>query len=201
MSERPKAVTARTPPVTATPPASRPAREAAPTTSPTTSPRGPVPGAGTRAGRIPVVDVQPQVEGGRFPAKAVVGEVFEVLATVFREGHDAVSANVVLRGPDGATAPFAPMRLIGPTVPDRWVAEVAATAVGHWTYAVEGWSDPVATWRHDAGIKVPAGLDTELMLEEGARVMERAAAGVPDGPRRRLLVAAAATLQIGRAHV
>ena len=44
-----------------------------------------------------------------------------------------------------------------------------------WSYRVEGWSDPYATWDHDATIKVAADVDTELMLEEGARVLERAA--------------------------
>uniref|UniRef100_UPI0004C51B65 maltotransferase domain-containing protein n=1 Tax=Streptomyces olivaceus TaxID=47716 RepID=UPI0004C51B65 len=52
-------------------------------------------------GRIPVRDVHPVVEDGRRPAKAVTGETFEVSATVFREGHDAVAANVVLRDPQG----------------------------------------------------------------------------------------------------
>ncbi|MFI6207976.1 maltotransferase domain-containing protein, partial [Streptomyces sp. NPDC051041] len=52
-----------------------------------------------RIGRIPVQEVHPVVECGRRPAKAVVGESFEVSATVFREGHDAVAANVVLRDP------------------------------------------------------------------------------------------------------
>ena len=50
-------------------------------------------------GRIPVRHVQPAVECGRRPAKAVVGETFLVSATVFREGHDAVAANAVLRDP------------------------------------------------------------------------------------------------------
>ncbi|WP_373687263.1 maltotransferase domain-containing protein, partial [Streptomyces lunaelactis] len=47
-------------------------------------------------GRIPVLDVRPLVDCGRRPAKAVAGETFQVTATVFREGHDAVAANVVL---------------------------------------------------------------------------------------------------------
>ncbi|MER6531333.1 maltotransferase domain-containing protein, partial [Streptomyces sp. NPDC001508] len=60
--------------------------------------RSPVSGD-TAVGRIPVLDVRPVVLGGRRPAKAVVGETFEVSATVFREGHDAVAANVVLCDP------------------------------------------------------------------------------------------------------
>ena len=49
------------------------------------------------AGRIEIDDVAPVVSGGRFPAKAVVGEVVPVRATVWREGHDAVSATLVVR--------------------------------------------------------------------------------------------------------
>src|SRR5690606_3055888 len=49
------------------------------------------------AGRIEIDDVQPVVSGGRFPAKAVVGEVVPVTATVWREGHEAVSATLVVR--------------------------------------------------------------------------------------------------------
>ncbi|MGW7299461.1 maltotransferase domain-containing protein, partial [Streptomyces sp. NPDC054829] len=60
-------------------------------------------------GRIPVRHVQPAVECGRRPAKAVVGETFLVSATVFREGHDAVAANVVLRDPLGRPGPWTPM--------------------------------------------------------------------------------------------
>ncbi|MEU0743600.1 maltotransferase domain-containing protein, partial [Streptomyces sp. NPDC006134] len=141
-------------------------------------------------GRIPVRDVQPVVEYGRRPAKAVAGETFEVTATVFREGHDAVAANVVLEDPDGRPGPWTPMRELAPGT-DRWGAEVTPTAEGHWTFRVEAWSDPVTTWRHHARIKVPAGIDTGLVLEEGAELYERAAAGVPD-PEGRAVVRAAA---------
>ncbi|WP_183100249.1 maltotransferase domain-containing protein, partial [Nocardioides pelophilus] len=53
-------------------------------------------------GRIPVIDVHPLVDNGRLPAKATVGEPFPVSATVFREGHDRLGAEVVLVDPTGA---------------------------------------------------------------------------------------------------
>ncbi|CBG69898.1 putative alpha-amylase [Streptomyces scabiei 87.22] len=137
------------------------------------------PGAPT-IGRIPVVDVRPTVHHGRRPAKAVVGEAFEISAVVIREGHDAVAANVVLRDPEGRPADWAPMRELAPGT-DRWGATVSVPSEGVWSYAVEGWGDPVTTWRHHARIKIPAGMDTELVLEEGARLHERAADGVPEG--------------------
>jgi starch synthase (maltosyl-transferring) len=149
-------------------------------------------------GRIPVLDVRPVVQHGRRPAKAVTGETFQVSATVFREGHDAVAANVVLRDPDGRPGPWTPMRELAPGT-DRWGAEVTPDAPGRWTYTVEAWSDPVGTWRHHARIKIPAGIDTELVLEEGARLYERAAAGVPrdEGGKRDVLLAAVGALRDG----
>ncbi|MEU6650086.1 maltotransferase domain-containing protein, partial [Streptomyces sp. NPDC046900] len=159
----------------------------------------PTPQAGPAVGRIPVLDVRPLVLQGRRPAKAVVGEEFEISATVFREGHDAVAADVVLTDPQGRPGPWTPMRELAPGT-DRWGATVSVASEGRWTYAVEGWGDPVATWRHHAEIKIPAGIDTELVLEEGARHYERAAAGVPDGEAGRdvLLAAVDALRDTGR---
>ncbi|WP_370146812.1 alpha-1,4-glucan--maltose-1-phosphate maltosyltransferase [Streptacidiphilus sp. EB129] len=147
-------------------------------------------------GRIPVLDVSPRVDCGGRAAKSVVGEPFEVSATVFREGHDAVGANVVLRDPKGRSGPWTPMCELSPGS-DRWGAEVVATGPGRWTFTVEAWSDPVATWRHNAGIKIPAGIDVSLMLEEGALLLERAAAGVPKKEGRAVVQAAAALLRDG----
>ncbi|MFF4541675.1 alpha-1,4-glucan--maltose-1-phosphate maltosyltransferase [Streptomyces aureus] len=164
--------------------ASRTSRASVPATRTPDAADGPLAPAApvTAVGRIPVLDVRPLVQNGRRPAKAVVGEEFEVSATVFREGHDAVAANVVLRDPEGRPGPWAPMRELAPGT-DRWGAKVSAGAEGRWTYVVEAWGDPVTTWRHHAGIKIPAGLDTELVLEEGALLYERAAAGLPEGAR------------------
>ncbi len=120
------------------------------------------------------------VDCGSRPAKSVVGERFTVTATVLREGHDAVNASVVLSPPDGVVGDrIVTMTCTNPGL-NFWEAEVEADAVGLWTYRVEGWSDPYGTWRHDAMIKVAADVDTEMMLEEGARILERALA---DGPR------------------
>ncbi|GAB1337911.1 alpha-1,4-glucan--maltose-1-phosphate maltosyltransferase [Streptomyces sp. E-15] len=155
------------------------------------------PGAATAWGRIPILDVRPVVQHGRRPAKAVTGESFEVTATVFREGHDAVAANVVLRDPGGRPGPWTPMRELAPGT-DRWGATVTPGEPGLWTYTVEAWSDPVGTWRHHARIKIPAGLDSELVLTEGALLYERAAAGVPEADRQPVLDAVAALRDGGR---
>jgi starch synthase (maltosyl-transferring) len=71
------------------------------------TPRGTEPHA--VPGRIPILDISPRVEGGARSSKSVVGEPFEVSATVFREGDGAVGANVVLRDPEGRSGPWTPM--------------------------------------------------------------------------------------------
>ncbi|MFD5929077.1 maltotransferase domain-containing protein, partial [Streptomyces griseoaurantiacus] len=178
----PGAAPARTEPA----PAAGSARAAAATTS--APDPVPAPARAPAVGRIPVLDVTPVVLRGRRPAKAVVGEEFEISATVFREGHDAVAADVVLTDPEGRPGPWTPMRELAPGT-DRWGARVSLPTEGLWTFRVDAWGDPVTTWRHHARIKIPAGQDVELVLEEGARLYERAAGGVPeeDGRAREVL--------------
>jgi starch synthase (maltosyl-transferring) len=132
-------------------------------------------------GRIPILDVQPVVECGRRPAKAVVGETFQVSATVIIEGHGTLGAGVVLRDPAGRTGPLVRMRALAPGT-DRYGADVTVTGEGTWYFHVESWSDPIAHWHHDAGIKIPRGQDVELMLAEGALLFERAARAIRQPP-------------------
>ena len=123
-------------------------------------------------GRIPVEDLKPCVDNGLRPAKSVVDEQFDVTATVFREGHDAVNATLVVTDPDGVEHQTL-MTCLNPGL-DHWAAPIVADREGWWAYRVEGWSDPYGTWTHDATIKVHADVDAELMLAEGALVLERA---------------------------
>ncbi len=136
-------------------------------------------------GRIPVIDVMPVIDpsarSGPLPAKATVGEPFPVSATVFREGHDRLGAEVVAIGPDGVRRP--PVRMLPqPAVDrhtvDRLVGWVTPDAPGPWSFEVHAWSDPLATWQHDAGIKIRADVDTELMFTEGRLLLERVLAGL-----------------------
>jgi starch synthase (maltosyl-transferring) len=141
-------------------------------------------------GRIPVTDVRPAVDCARRPAKGAVGETIPVIATVFREGHDAVAANVVVTRPDGSTLPFLRMRKLPDLgFTDRWAAEFRVDVEGAWQFAVEGWGDPIGTWRHDAEIKIPLGQDVDLVCEEGARLLERAAPLAPKASRAVVLKA------------
>ena len=174
------------------------------------------------AGRIEIDDVAPVVSGGRFPAKAVVGEIVPVRATVWREGHDAVSATLVVRfhgtaypsladDPPGRVKPAEPVPIeevvvpgsrIKPQLlpmgmgraPDVFHGQFSPSSVGLWTFRIDGWGDPIATWRKNVTAKLDAGqseseLSNDLLV--GARLLERAAAGAPRQHRYPLIDAAA----------
>ena len=139
------------------------------------------------------MDVTPVVNLGRHPAKASVGEFFDVTALVFREGHDQLGAEVVLTDPTGVRRPPKRMRDIEGQV-SRMGATVCPDTEGAWTFEVQAWSDPIGTWLHDAGIKIRAGVDVELMFAEGVLLLERVSAGLPKDARAATSVDAKAVL-------
>ncbi|OBI46191.1 alpha-1,4-glucan--maltose-1-phosphate maltosyltransferase [Mycobacterium kyorinense] len=171
-------------------------------------------------GRVEIDDVQPVVSCGAYPAKAVVGEVVPVSASVWREGHEAVAATLVVRylGPrypqasetrrikavqadvkNGAEAPPRVKPLLVPMTmgeePYVFHGQFSPDSVGLWTFRVDGWGDPIHSWRHSIIAKLDAGQgETELSndLLVGSQLLERAATGVPRSRREPLLTAAAA---------
>ncbi|SIQ96026.1 alpha-1,4-glucan--maltose-1-phosphate maltosyltransferase [Micromonospora avicenniae] len=146
------------------------------------------------SGRFPIEDVSPVVSCGRYPAKAVVGELVPVAARAYREGHDALGCNVVWSGPDGAARPFTRMHP-GEPGQDRWHAVIRPDAVGDWTFHVEAFHDPYLTWQNAVTKKLAAGqgpADLANDLAEGAQLLDAAAPGVPATQRQRVARAAAA---------
>nr|WP_240665739.1 maltotransferase domain-containing protein [Agromyces sp. LHK192] len=136
--------------------------------------------------RIPVTRLTPAAPEPRWRPKAYEGEVVPFRATVFREGHDAVGAMLVLTSPAGDVTRHR-MHPLAPGT-DRWEVRALLDAVGTWTWHVEGFGDEIATWRHDAALKIDAGVDIDLMYEVGARLMDRAVAETrrPAAVRKRL---------------
>jgi hypothetical protein len=72
---------------------------------------------------------------------------------------------VVLTDPDGVRRPPVRMRDTGTDV-SRMEARVTPDREGTWTFAIESWSDPLATWLHDAGLKIRAELVVTLAEDQ-----------------------------------
>jgi starch synthase (maltosyl-transferring) len=125
-------------------------------------------------GRIPILELSPQVDDGLWPATAFSGEVVPFQATAFREGHDLIGVDLLLLDPAGEQTEHR-MRPLAPGT-DRWEALVQLEAEGLWRYRVQAYADEFATWKHNAEVKVAAGVDVELMFTIGHDILARAAA-------------------------
>ena len=84
------------------------------------------------------MDVSPVVDLGRHAAKAMIGEPLPVRASVFREGHDQLSAEVVLTDPGGVQARSRCEWRKHETTPDLYEAWVTPDLEGAWTYRDPG---------------------------------------------------------------
>ena len=110
--------------------------------------------------------------GGDFiPVKAIAGEEIPVSATIFREGHDALGAEIVLYDSN--------KREIGRQVMhekwhggDIYEGSVKIPHRGDFTFTIDSYDHPFATWLHDAEIKIPADIDAELMCTIGKQIFE-----------------------------
>jgi starch synthase (maltosyl-transferring) len=116
------------------------------------------------AERIFMTDVTPQVDCGRWPAKACVGDRVEVGATITRDGHETLRAVVRYRRPRGRWRE-APLDALGN---DRFAGAFEVDSPGSWRFAVEAWVDRHAGWLSEHDRKVTAGqFDLEGELAEG----------------------------------
>lgn len=125
-------------------------------------------------GRLPILNLSPVVEAGRWPAKAYVGEVIPFQATVFREGHDALGAELILNSPTGIST-IHRLRAGAPGT-DTWAASVLIKEQGRYTFQIRAFADDFETWHHNATVKIAVGVDEELMMLEGIKLFTRAAA-------------------------
>ena len=118
--------------------------------------------------------IYPSIESGRYPIKRIVGEVLEVTADVFKDGHDVLSAALKWRAV-GSRRWFEAAMV--PLENDRWQARCSFPSAGRWEYLVEAWGDTYRSWKHSFAARHKAH-DPDLPIEarEGARLLQEAAA-------------------------
>src|SRR6266702_3022620 len=144
-------------------------------------------------GRVVIEGVTPEIDGGRFPVKRVIGETVAVEADVFADGHDQLACVLRFRRDDDPLWSEAPMEPIGN---DRWRGAFTVEDLGRYRYTLRGWIDRFGGWRRDTTVKIEAGLDVTVELLAGAEMVERAG-GRAVGADRRALREFAADLRAG----
>jgi starch synthase (maltosyl-transferring) len=121
--------------------------------------------------RAIIENVQPQVDGGRFPIKRAVGEAVIVEADVFTDGHDVPRARLRHRRAGESEWIEEEMQ---PLVNDRWRARFVVDQLGRYEYTIVAWTDRFATWRREFERRnEPA--DILIAMQVAAGLLESAA--------------------------
>jgi len=121
--------------------------------------------------RVIIENVTPEVDGGRYPVKRIVGDEVTVEADVLTDGHDAIACALLYRKEDTETWTEVPMEALGN---DRWTASFKVEEQGRYRYTVQGWVDHFKTWARDLEKRVQAGQDVTVDLLIGAAMAEDA---------------------------
>ncbi|MCU1464653.1 MAG: alpha amylase catalytic region [Actinomycetia bacterium] len=133
-----------------------------------------------RPEQVEINRVSPDVDGGRYAVKRVVGDPVVVEADAFTYGHDEIAVRLDYRRHGRGKTRWQSVWM-EPLGNDRWRGEFTVDRVGEFRFRVVAWRDPIATWRRDIVAKLDAGQDVDLEREEGAQLAEGAAKRVgPD---------------------
>ena len=133
--------------------------------------------------RVVIEGVEPEVDGGRYPIKRVLGEAVVVQADAFTDGHDLIACDLLYRPEHSPEWRQVPMR---PLVNDRWEGSFRVPAQGRYRYTVSAWIDAFGTWRRDLAKRAKAGDDLALHFLVGAELVEQTASRAPEPDRQSL---------------
>lgn len=130
--------------------------------------------------RIVIENISPCVDGGRFPVRRIPGETVDVEADVFADGHDEITATLLVGRQGAGTDIHWEEFPMSPKGNDRWFASFTIRELSPCFYAIRGGIDHFATLVRDFEKKLSAGEanggDRDLLCAEIEKASERAAA-------------------------
>lgn len=123
------------------------------------------------AGRVVIEAVAPELDGGRHPIKAVVGETVTVAADIFTDGHEKIGCELLWRPVDESAWRRVRMSFLGN---DRWTAAFVPTRNQRHLYTIEAWRDPFASLADGIAKKRAAGQQLAVEAEEALALIDEA---------------------------
>ena len=101
--------------------------------------------------RIIIENIKPQLDGGTFFIKRIVGQTVVVTANVFGDGHDVIACCVKYK--HDLAEKWQEVRL-NSIANDEWIAEFTVEKQGYYSYFIEGWVDYAMNWQHGTERKI-----------------------------------------------
>lgn len=122
--------------------------------------------------RVYINDVQPALNGGKYPVKRTVGDSVSVQAVLFADGHDVIRAKVLYKHERQRNWREVNMEEI---YQDRYAATFPVVRKGIYLYTVSAWIDHALSWYRDIGKKIRAGQKVAAELQMGEMYCKAAA--------------------------
>ncbi len=126
--------------------------------------------------RVVVGQVNPQIDGGTFDVKRILGQQVHITADVLCDGHDIVQAALVYK--HQSQKKESEIRMT-PLENDAWKASFTVEKQGRYTFRVEGWMDESLNWLHGIQKKIEASVPVGSELLEGAEILTKLLASNP----------------------
>jgi starch synthase (maltosyl-transferring) len=122
---------------------------------------------------VVIENLQPLIDGGRYPIKRIIDEDLVVEADIFKDGHDVVAAVLKWRVVGKREWRETSMNFVDN---DRWRGVCTLYDEAIHEYTVEAWTDTFRSWQREFAKKFEAGISA-LRSEalEGAALVEAAA--------------------------
>lgn len=120
--------------------------------------------------RVIVQNIAPEIDGGKYAAKRVVGQYMDVTADIFADGHDIIKAAICYRHETEKEWRTTPMK---DHVNDIWTGQFLVEKQGYYHYKVQGWVDHAANWQYGIEKKIKDGQHVHVELWDGVQYITR----------------------------
>ncbi|MBS1658831.1 MAG: alpha-1,4-glucan--maltose-1-phosphate maltosyltransferase [Bacteroidetes bacterium] len=120
--------------------------------------------------RVYIDNVYPEIDGGKYPIRRVPGEIVEVEADVFADGHDLVCARLLYRHFSEKKFSIAPMESTGG---ERWKGSFEITKQGTYIYTIEAWLDHALSWQHTLKSRLAGKEKLDVELLHGVKFFQK----------------------------
>lgn len=122
--------------------------------------------------RVIIEHILPQIDGGVFPIKRVVGDTVTVTCDLYGDGHDVVAGVVKYRAEGEKKWSEVPLEFL---VNDQWTATFTVSKQGLYEYQLEGWVDYALNWQHNIERKIDDGQQVNVELLDGVQYLDKIA--------------------------
>ncbi len=120
--------------------------------------------------RVNIEKVAPEIDGGQFAIKRVVGEHVVVRASVYADGHDEIAVRLAYRPVASADWQYREMTSLGN---DRWEACFDISQMTDYVYTIQGCIDVFTSWQRDLKKKWDAQAPVDIDILVGVQLMEQ----------------------------